>query len=298
MTHKDLTISYQLPQCCHAVADFSAQYPEQFKKWQSGSNTIVVLAVSNERRLFELAEKAEGFGLKVCRFHEPDLCNELTAIAIEPSDTTRRICGGIGLAGRKQNENAEQNLDWKFALAEKMMVTRQTDGVNMLEHGQQVYAAWQQFLGGEQQHHDEWVELDFAKKVYESIDKSQLPDVYSIWKYMTMHDCGKPDCLLFDSNGKRHYPNHAQVSASVFAQLFPEEDAAKMLIANDMLFHSGTLEQIQEFMTQHGSSLTKFLWLSAYCALHANNKAGMWDSNSLKSRVTKIIKKLKSINLM
>ncbi len=55
-----------------------------FARWHSSSNTLVLLAVPDERALHDLCEDAIARRLLVTRFHEPDLGWSLTAGAFEP----------------------------------------------------------------------------------------------------------------------------------------------------------------------------------------------------------------------
>ena len=58
--------------------------------------------------------------------------------------------------------------------------------------------------------------------VYEHKDLilSDLPSDKVLKYYTVLHDCGKPYCLEIDDEGRRHFPNHANVSADVYSQLF------------------------------------------------------------------------------
>jgi hypothetical protein len=53
--------------------------------WHATSNTLVVLAVPNELSLGWLCDDAAAAGLRVARFHEPDLGGSLTAAALDPA---------------------------------------------------------------------------------------------------------------------------------------------------------------------------------------------------------------------
>ena len=44
------------------------------------------------------------------KFYEPDLCNELTAIAIEPSSKARRLVSSLPLALKNYVETREEVL--------------------------------------------------------------------------------------------------------------------------------------------------------------------------------------------
>jgi hypothetical protein len=58
------------------------------------------LAAKNEEELINLTHRLIKKGIKFSLFSEPDLDNEITAIAIEPGDKGRRITGSFPLALR------------------------------------------------------------------------------------------------------------------------------------------------------------------------------------------------------
>jgi hypothetical protein len=50
-----------------------------------------ILTVSDEQELIKLITKAILFGIKHTVFREPDIGNEITAVAFEPSDAARKL---------------------------------------------------------------------------------------------------------------------------------------------------------------------------------------------------------------
>ena len=84
----------------HAAIDFCFTHPEPAVQWHAHSNTLVVLAVPDELALHWLAADAESAGLRVARFHEPDLGGALTAAAFEPS--AARLLVHLPLALRRE----------------------------------------------------------------------------------------------------------------------------------------------------------------------------------------------------
>jgi peptidyl-tRNA hydrolase len=89
-------------QAGHAAIDFQHRFPEVSKKWWTHSNYLVYLAVKNEQELIQLLTKAKSRNLASTAFIEPDLKNSLTAIALEPSDATRRLVSNLPLAFKKK----------------------------------------------------------------------------------------------------------------------------------------------------------------------------------------------------
>ena len=87
-------------QSAHAVADFIINYPEIAREWHDTSNYLVILSVPTESELSKASQKLADADLLFSLFHEPDINNQLTAIAIEPSEKARRFCSRYKLALR------------------------------------------------------------------------------------------------------------------------------------------------------------------------------------------------------
>jgi hypothetical protein len=75
----------QACQAAHSALDFAIAYPAVTGDWHASSNTLVVLAAPDELSLGWLCDDAAAAGLRVVRFHEPDLGGALTAAALEPA---------------------------------------------------------------------------------------------------------------------------------------------------------------------------------------------------------------------
>ena len=88
-------------QAAHAVADFIITNPEVSREWHDTSNYLIILSVSTESELQRTAQTLKAADLTFSPFHEPDINNQLTAIAIEPSDKAKRFCSGFKLALKK-----------------------------------------------------------------------------------------------------------------------------------------------------------------------------------------------------
>lgn len=98
VTRKDLVPGYQSVQPAHALAEFAAKFPTTFKRWQQHHKNLVILSVRNEKELNTLLEQAIDRRIRYASFNEPDIGNELTAIALEPSDETYRMTSTLPLA--------------------------------------------------------------------------------------------------------------------------------------------------------------------------------------------------------
>ncbi len=93
-----------LPQSCHALSEFLSQHPKEYQEWYENSNYIVVLSVRNELELKSLMEKVCLHGLIHSSFQEPDLNDELTAIAVAPSKAAKKLFSSLPLAMKESSK--------------------------------------------------------------------------------------------------------------------------------------------------------------------------------------------------
>lgn len=100
ITRSDLEPGYQAVQSMHALRQFTAEHPEIDKHWFERSNYLGLLAVQDECELNRLIEKALMRGIKFSIFREPDVDNQITAIALEPGLQSKKLCSSLRLALR------------------------------------------------------------------------------------------------------------------------------------------------------------------------------------------------------
>ena len=84
-------------QSAHAAIQFQHDYPSIATKWNSESKYLVMLSVQDKDSLLNFLEKIRAKNINVSVFVEPDIGNEITAIALEPTDKARRLCSNIPL---------------------------------------------------------------------------------------------------------------------------------------------------------------------------------------------------------
>ena len=88
IVRKDLSVSQRAVQAGHAVAEFLLRGP--FSRWTNG--TLIYLGVKGLNQLENLKRKFENDGIDYIEFKEPDLNNEVTAIATdEPNKFVERL---------------------------------------------------------------------------------------------------------------------------------------------------------------------------------------------------------------
>ena len=87
-----------LAQSCHVAFTFSKEHPDLANQWQEISNYIGILAARSELEFSQIIEKATLQNLKFSLFREPDLDNQITAIALEPGLQSKKLCSQLPLA--------------------------------------------------------------------------------------------------------------------------------------------------------------------------------------------------------
>jgi len=98
VTRQDLSPGYQVAQSCHALRQFSEEHKEIDNEWFHNSNYLAVLSAKDENALLKLIEKADSQGVKFSVFFEPDLDNQITAVALEPGIISKKLCSNFRLA--------------------------------------------------------------------------------------------------------------------------------------------------------------------------------------------------------
>jgi hypothetical protein len=80
----------------HAAIQFVFEHPEIAKLWIK-EPYLAQLSCADEDDLKNLIEKLQKNNIKYSIFREPDLDDQITAIAIEPSDQSRRLLSSYPL---------------------------------------------------------------------------------------------------------------------------------------------------------------------------------------------------------
>ena len=178
-----------------------------------------------------------------------------------------------------QIRTAEQH-----ALIKSMSECYQTEGVTILEHGLQVAEKFNELISGNM---EEWrlPEWFISNKDWLI---SNLPSSEVLQQYQVFHDCGKVKCLVVDEDGKRHFPNHAMVSAREWLIAGGSQEVAN-LIERDMDMHLLKPSQASEYKRL---DLVPALLLTALSEIHANAQMfGGIESVSFKIKFKQLSKR-------
>ena len=98
-----------IAQSCHALRLFCEEYPDINREWYEKSNNIVVLQAGSKEELAKIAYDLTNHGVKVSLFKEPDLGDELTAIAVEPAGAKYLSCLPLALKQAAQWSPVDSN---------------------------------------------------------------------------------------------------------------------------------------------------------------------------------------------
>jgi hypothetical protein len=110
--------------------------------------------------------------------------------------------------------------------------------------------------------------------------------------YAVFHDCGKPYCLIIDDKGRRHFPDHPEISHNVWLAVSNNKTIAKLILM-DMKIHTMKAADVEEFC-QHQEAIT--LLIAGLAEVHSNAKMfGGIDSESFKIKWSQINKRGKAI---
>jgi len=178
------------------------------------------------------------------------------------------------------------------ALIETMTSCEQTAGMTILQHGEMVAAYYADLLN----HLERGNPLKYQWRLPEWASRPEvldaLPSREIMGEYHLFHDCGKPACLTFDEDGRRHFPNHTAVSKETWLQAGGSEEIG-MLIGMDMDAHLLKADNLEEFATRPQAQA---LLLTALAEIHANAAMfGGIESTSFKIKWKHIDKRGRQI---
>ena len=174
-----------------------------------------------------------------------------------------------------------------------MKATPQTESQSVYEHGVSVKEHIFELISFLKTGHidDGWKLPTWMYEYREQLLASLLPDDI-IKAYTVFHDCGKPYCLAIDEQGRRHFPDHAEVSHNVWRFVSNNKTIAKLILM-DMKIHTMKAADVDEFC-QHREAIT--LLLAGLAEVHSNAKMfGGIDSESFKIKWSQINKRGKAI---
>jgi peptidyl-tRNA hydrolase len=97
----------QACQATHSAIKFIFEHPEIAKEWYNKSEYLVELSIENQEKLLELTEKLRWKDISFSEFREPDMDNELTSIALEPTEKARKVVSSMPLMLKEYGKEVE-----------------------------------------------------------------------------------------------------------------------------------------------------------------------------------------------
>jgi hypothetical protein len=170
-----------------------------------------------------------------------------------------------------------------------MKACEQAPGLSTYDHGLQVSAMFKRIIAGDLHEFLPDCLLESFNEFKDRLLHEEILETYQI-----LHDIGKYACLVIDDQGRRHFPNHAEVSAKIWRESDGHPTIGE-LIRRDMDMH--TLKSL-ELEGYDRLDLAPSLLLTAWAEIFANAEMfGGRESISFKmkykslSRATRAIRK-------
>lgn len=101
----DMSPGYRAVQSTHAAINFTFEHPNRAGPWFKDSNYLILLELKDEKQLKLLSRRCEELNLAHTVFREPDIQNQVTAVAIEPSLLTKKLVAKIPLLFKDETTN-------------------------------------------------------------------------------------------------------------------------------------------------------------------------------------------------
>jgi len=186
-------------------------------------------------------------------------------------------------------------LAWREILA-AAHAGEQAPGISYIRHGEQVAEKLMALIANLGKNGD-WTDLitidDLRLEMLSFHNMKNKDLVEQISTYAIYHDIGKPFCLEIDADGKKHYPNHSEVSQALWNSNF-DEPYISYLILHDMDIHVLKPINAADWAKTNQAPLT--LLLSAMASIQANCEMfGGISSDSYKIKKKKLASNAKRI---
>jgi hypothetical protein len=147
-----------------------------------------------------------------------------------------------------------------------MQACEQMTNLSVLEHGESVHNYFidlYEHIVNKKELKYEW---KLPEWVYNTELWNKLEDATTIKNYQVYHDCGKPYCLEVDDDGRKHFPNHAQVSYDIWKSLGLSNIEADLML-HDMDIHVLRGKDIENFCSLPYAAT---LLITGLCEMHSN----------------------------
>lgn len=174
-----------------------------------------------------------------------------------------------------------------------MRTCTQFEALDVLEHGRMVSEAFKTMLFALRAGvaPNGWRLPGWLLEARDAFLSRLLPEEQLHW-YQLYHDCGKPLCRVTDSEGRVHFPGHAQASGEAWRAHGGCSQIAR-LMELDMAFHLCSADEIKA-LAQLPEAAS--LYLTALAEIHANAQMfGGLESISFKSKLKHLDRRGKAL---
>ena len=170
-----------------------------------------------------------------------------------------------------------------------MATCEQSQGQTILQHGESVAATYKAMYGSNPS-------IILPQIIQDNLDflleQTCTADELGIEDYHIYHDCGKPDCLTIDAEGKRHFPCHAMASARTWLVAGGDSYIGR-LIEHDMDMHTMKPADVPAYRHM---DIAAILLLTAWAELYSNAQMfGGIESISYKIKAKSLTKLSRAI---
>ncbi len=97
IVRNDISRGLAFAQLLHVFRQFIEEHGDTENEWFKSSNYIAVLSVPGLDSLLSMVTLADMEEIKHSYFCEPDLNDEITALVLEPSEKTKKLCRNLRL---------------------------------------------------------------------------------------------------------------------------------------------------------------------------------------------------------
>jgi hypothetical protein len=189
-------------------------------------------------------------------------------------------------------KNAYKEVRDLSTLKERMINCEQMKGMNVYEHGISVAKYFHDLCYHVKSGEPATCDWRIPDWISNELLWDSIYDIEDIEDYQVYHDCGKPFCIEYDNYGKKHFPNHAQVSKDLWLQIGGNNKVAN-LIGMDMDVHLIKAVDVPEFALREEAAT---LLITALCEVHSNSRMfGGITSSSFKAKWKQIDRRGKAI---
>lgn len=170
-----------------------------------------------------------------------------------------------------------------------MKACPQTETQSVYDHGVSVWEHTKKLISGNFEGFKlpTWF-TDNHRYIVNNLHPTEVIKNYNIY-----HDCGKPYCLEYDDEGRKHFPNHEEVSKQTWLKYSDDKTVAE-LIGYDMALHRDSADLIKSYEWSKQTAFT--LLVTAFAEVHSNAAMfGGVESTSFKIKWKKLDKRGKML---